>query len=125
MPRIILLAALLLAACNRNINNTEAVRQGVVDYLADRKSQTGLDPATMQIDVSSVSFARDEAHATVSFRPKNAPGEAMTMNYSLERKGSKWVVKGRRDSGANPHGAGGLPEPSALPPGHPPVDKSK
>ena len=39
-----LAAALFIAGCgNRNIDNTEAVRKGVVDYLEKRKSQTGLD----------------------------------------------------------------------------------
>ena len=55
----------------------------------------------------------------------------MTMNYSFDRKGDKWVVHGRQDSSVNPHGAGGLstlPSPGGdsasalrLPPGHPPT----
>jgi hypothetical protein len=117
-------AGLLLAACGRNINNTEAVRQGVVDYLNSRQSQTSLDMNAMQVDVTSVSFSKDEAHATVAFRLKNSssPGEAMSMNYTLERKGGKWVVKNRREAGS---GHGGMPETPAMPPGHPPTEKSK
>jgi hypothetical protein len=47
----------------------------------------------------------------------------MQMSYTLDRKGSKWVVRGRQD-GAVPHGAGGVLPGSAdpqMPPGHPSV----
>jgi hypothetical protein len=114
-------AALLLASCSRDIQNTEAVRQGVVNYLRTRTGQTGLDVNQMQIDVVSVSFQKDQAYATMSFRPKSG-GEGMQLNYTLERKGNQWVVKGRTESGANPHGAGGLPSLAPqLPPGHPTI----
>lgn len=126
-------AAILLAACAGDIQNTEAVRQGVLEYLNARTAQTGLDMNLMQVTVSSVSFqGGTEARATVSFRPKGGGdgGGPMTMNYTLDRKGSKWVVRGRTESGANPHGGtpqmapvqpGTLPPGGALPPGHPPV----
>jgi hypothetical protein len=112
-------AVLLLAGCNRGLESTEAVRQGIIDHLATR---SGLDVGSMQIDVTSVNFRKDEADATVSFRPKGGGGGApMQMNYTLERKDNRWVVKTRRDSGANPHG--GMPgqQPGAMPQGHPPV----
>ena len=122
----VLLAAVLLSACNRAQQNTEAVRQGVVKYLA---SKPGL--SEMQVDVSSVTFRDSEADAVVAVRPKgsNDPASGMTMRYTLERKGGDWVVKPR--SGANPHG-GGMPKgmpPAAgagegaaqMPPGHPPA----
>ena len=54
----------------------------------------------------------------VSFRPKGGGGGApMQMNYTLERKDNRWVVKARRDTGANPHG--GMPgeQPGAMPQG--------
>lgn len=122
MKKLGLIAAvLLLASCSRDIQNTEAVRQGVLTYLRSRTAQTGLDVNTMQIDVVSVSFQKNEAYATVSFRPKRG-GEGMQLNYTLERQGSQWVVKGRSETGANPHGAGGLPSLAPqLPPGHPPM----
>jgi hypothetical protein len=44
----------------------------------------------------------------------------MQMQYTLERKGDRWVVKGRRDSGGLPHGG----TPGAMPPGHPPTGAS-
>lgn len=127
----------LLAGCgNKGIQNEAAVRQGVVDYLSQRSD---LNLSTMQVDVTSVSFRQDEADATVSFRPKGAPEGGMQMRYTLERKGNRWVVKGRGrgQAGQAPHGAGqmppvgagagqapaarGTPQGSELPPGHPPM----
>jgi hypothetical protein len=128
-----LIAASLVCGCSRDINNKDAVRKGVVDYLNKRKSQTGLDMTLMNVDVSNVTFERNEATATVSFQPKTGAAQGMSMNYVLERKANEWVVKGRKESGVNPHGAEGMPgaqgmpgampaDPSgALPPGHPPT----
>jgi len=130
-----LAAALFIAGCgNRNIDNTEAVRKGVVDYLEKRKSQTGLDMSLMNVEVTNVTFEKNEARATVAFRPKEAKGGAggMAMSYVLERRGDQWVVKGRQDSGSHSGGQtmpgmgampGGMPgaAPGALPPNHPPV----
>jgi hypothetical protein len=128
-----LLALLAFVGCARDIRSEGAVRQGVLDYLSSRAN---LNIASMDVDVTSVVFRRDEADATVSFSPKGSKGAgAMTMHYLLEKKGDRWAVKGRADSGqnphggagANPHGAGTLPEnggtpPSgALPPGHPAI----
>jgi hypothetical protein len=121
-------AVMLLTGCARDIQNTEAVRQSVVDYLKARTAQTGLDMNLMQVDITSVSFERDQARANVSFRPKTGDGGGgMQMSYVLDRKGGKWVVRGRADSGANPHGTGSpmtAPQatPQPLPPGHPPVE---
>jgi hypothetical protein len=98
-------------------------------------SQTGLDVSRMDVDVSGMTFERDQARATVVFRPKGSTeGGGMTMNYSFDRKGDKWVVHGRQDSSVNPHGAGGLstlPQagddaaPPTLPPGHPPTSSKQ
>ncbi|MEO7145427.1 MAG: hypothetical protein ABI165_18175 [Bryobacteraceae bacterium] len=120
-----LLAAVFLAAgCGKNIQNADAVRQGVMDYLTQRNSQIGLDLTSMDISVTSVSFEKSQARATVYFKPKGM-GEGMQMNYALERKGDRWVVKGRSDTAGSAHGAGGLPpNPQALPPGHPSIDGS-
>jgi len=115
-----------------------------MDYLAQR---TDLNMKMMQVDVTSVSFRQDEADATVSFRPKGAAGGGMQMRYTLERQGSRWVVKGKGHPGAgqephgkmpagqSPHGAmsggampGGMPGAAAgtpnpdLPPGHPAIN---
>jgi hypothetical protein len=128
----VLLAAVALGGCgtSRGIQNEAAVRQGVIDYLSKR---TDLSLSVMQVDVTSVSFRQNEADATVSFRPKGAAAGAgaMSMRYTLERQGNRWVVKGRgrNQAGAAPHGMGqpGAGKPamgegaSGLPPGHPPV----
>lgn len=131
-----LLAVLALLGCRKDIQNTAAVRQGILDYLAKRP-----DLVSMDVNVSSVAFRKDEADATVYFRAKDSPpGSGMEMKYILERKGNQWVVKGRAGSGAggnphagaaptgmppmgdgvNPHGGSSQSTP-ALPPGHPPV----
>lgn len=124
----LLAAAILLAACSKDINNGDAVKQGVLDYLQQRKTQTGLDMTLMQIDVVSVAFEKDKAKAVVMFRPKNmADAAGMQMAYTLDRKGNKWVVEGHgeSDGGSNPHGGGamqGMPgAPQGMPPGHPGV----
>lgn len=129
-------AAVLLGACSKDIQNKQALKDGVVEYLTARMSQTGLDVKLMDVDISGMTFERDQARATVVFRPKGSTeGAGMTMNYSFDRKGDKWVVHGRQDSSVNPHGAGGLstlPSPGAdpvpttvLPPGHPPTSSKQ
>jgi hypothetical protein len=128
---VALAAALLTFSCARHdIDNKEAVRKGVVDYLEKRKSQTGLDMGLMNLEVTNVSFEKNEARATVAFRPKDGRAGSMSMNYVLERKGDQWVVKGRQESGLNPHGgaatpgAMGSPAPGDLPSmplNHPPT----
>jgi hypothetical protein len=112
------LAAILLAACSHDIQNTEAVRQGVLEYLNARSAQMGLDMSLMDLEVTSVSFESKQAHATVLFRPKGMSKGGMSMSYSLDRQGDKWVVHGRQMTGGSPHGA---PPESDLPPGHPPA----
>jgi len=104
------LGIVLLAGCKKDIQNQDAVRQGVMSYLSKRS-----DLLAMDVSVTSVSYRQDEATADVHFQAKgnNSPGAGMTMQYVLERKGNQWVVKGR--SGANAaHGAGGMP-PSGPP----------
>lgn len=122
---IVIVAALVTISCSKDIQNDDAVKQAVVDYLHARNSQTGLNLDAMTIDVTSVSFQHDEARATLRFVPKGIPNGGMQMTYVLDRKGNKWVVRGRTESGANPHGAGPAPPgstpelPLPLPPGHP------
>ena len=123
-------ALLFLAACGqKNIENKEAIRQAVVDYLTARQAQTGLDPAAMDVNVIAMSFERDTARATVEFRVKNGDG-GMQLNYKLDRKGDKWVVEAREDSGQG-HGVVAPGDSSALPgikgqlpPGHPTIPQT-
>lgn len=128
-----LLACLALAGCHHNIGNEDAVKQGVMDYLSTRQ---GLNIASMNVSVTSMVFRQNEVYATVTFSPKGSnAAQPMTIAYTLEKKGDRWVVKPRAESGnphggamgANPHGgAMGMPEGSGgpagtMPPGHPSV----
>ena len=109
-----LLLIFSLAACNRGIQNNDAVRQGVIDHLA----KAGLNVKGMDVNLSSVQFNGKEADATVSITPKGGnPAQGMSMKYHLEQQGSQWVVTGRQDTGASPHGAGAMP--GAASPGMP------
>ena len=133
---------LSLAACHRGLdNNKEAVRQGVIDYLAGK----GYNIQGMTIDIASVKFDGQQAEAVASISPKGGPsGSGMTIPYKLQQKDGKWVVSastgthpgatmpadganphgGAMPSGDNPHGgmapAGGgggtVPSPDDLPP---------
>jgi len=126
---------LCLVGCNKgNIDTKEAVRQGVIDYLAGRQN---LNVSSMNVEVTSVTFKENEADATVAFVPKGGGGQPISIPYTLERKGNHWVVKpraggqnphgGGMPSGENPHGAmppaGGEAPNGAMPPGHPSVPK--
>jgi len=93
---------LLLAGCKNDIQNQEAVRQGVMSYLSKRS-----DLVAMDVSITSVAFHQDEATADVHFQAKGNSSTAagMNMQYVLERKDGQWLVKGR--TGANAHGASG------------------
>jgi len=131
LPRLLQLLlialTLIIFSCSRDIQNTEAVKQGVTEYLKASQAKTGLNLDAMQIEVRSVSFASDEARANVYITPKGIPTGGMQLTYVLARSGNKWVVRGRAESGANPHGTSPMPgappegSPQALPPGHPHV----
>jgi hypothetical protein len=142
-PTLIAAAAMslvLLAGCNKDLQNQEAVRQGVMSYLSKRS-----DLLAMDVSVTSIAFRQDEATAQVHFQAKgnSSPAAGMTMQYVLERKDGQWAVKGRTGAGAahgssgNPTSGGNLvpgqldgmpriPAPrgagsASLPPGHPAV----
>lgn len=81
--------------------------------------------AGMNVDLTSVQFNGDHAEAAVSITARGGPaGSGMNTVYSLEQKGGKWQVTGRKDAGgvphgggatpgANPHGGGAMPPPPA------------
>lgn len=106
-----------MAACGRSIQNEAAVRQGVIDYLSARRD---LNLSQMQVEVTSVSFRENEADVTVSFRPKGGDASSgMRMQYTLERTGNRWAVKGK---GAGPHGHMPTAMPGGqMPAGHPAI----
>jgi hypothetical protein len=125
----LLIASLLLGACKKDIQNEDAVKQGILNYLSKRQ-----DLGKMDVTVSKVAFRQNEADATVHFQAKdsNASNTGIDFQYVLERKGNEWVVKGKAmgsghgaGGGAeSPHGmggpaGGGMPAP--MPPGHPTV----
>lgn len=118
-------AALLIACGGAGERSREAVQQGVMDHLSTR---SGLDVGSMDVKVTAVEFRGDEAEATVSFQAKGSsdPAAGMQMNYALERKGNRWVVKGK-SGGSGAHGGettapqGVSPPAGELPPGHPPT----
>lgn len=121
MRRALAAVLLLLVGCAKDIQNKEAVREGVVEYLRARKN-LDLDMSAMQLDVSAVTFREKEAEATVTFVPKGgSASQGMTMKYQLERDGDKWKVKQK----AEPAGAGHAVPPADMPPGHPPVGDGK
>jgi len=101
--------AALLSGCKKNIDNNNAVKQGINTYLSKRS-----DLLAMDVNVKSVAYRNNEATATVRFQAKNnsSPNAGMTMQYVLERKGNDWVVKGRAGGDAHtgmPQGAPGAP----------------
>ena len=105
-----------MAGCNRGAENPEAVRTAILDYLATERK---LNVANMQVDVTALTFRQNEADASVSIGTKGGSGgPGMTMNYTLEKKGNVWAVKGRSDNGGTPHGAMGQ-MPGGVPPDHP------
>lgn len=128
MKVLLPLIVCVLAGCNRGPDTKTAVRQGVLDYLSSRSN---LNLASMNVDVTSVYFRKDEADALVSFTPKGTePGTGMQMRYTLRKRGGRWVVTDKAESGSNPHrgaqsdqapGEGGG---NGLPPGHPSMGAS-
>jgi len=101
-----ILALAALAACNTSGHNKDAVRQGIVDYLA----KMGLNTNAMDVSVTSIDFKNTEADATASIALKGAGSmPPMSRKYHLQQKGSQWEVVASADAGANPHGGGAMP----------------
>jgi hypothetical protein len=136
----LLLAILGTAACSSsNIDNKDAVRSAMVEYLNANKASTGIDPSAMDVKIDAVTFDRDTAHATVAFLIKGSD-QGMHGNYTLTKVGDKWGNVKRQNLTAAPHdiegGAAqpadsgkepllpvvpGTSTPPGLPAGHPPV----
>ncbi len=121
MARFFVIFALLLAAaCKKETNTKDALRQAVIDHLATRKG-LDLNMSSLNVVITAMNVRETDADATVSFEPRGG-GSGMNMKYMFERQGDKWVVKGKQDSGAA-HGAAAPPAEGSveLPPGHPPA----
>lgn len=80
-----------------------------MEYLGGKTSSLALNMSAMNVDVTNVTFAGDQADASVTITPKSAPGGGMSVNYHLQQQGTKWVVMGRKDAGGAPHGGGAVP----------------
>ena len=122
----------VLTGCNRASESKEAIRESVINHVSGK-----VNVGSMDVDVTSISFKGNEADATVTFRPKGAgPGAGLQMQYTLEQKAGKWVVKDKAQAGGSPHGAinpgaeaanphGGSGATGQMPPGHPPLDSGE
>jgi hypothetical protein len=119
-----LLPILCLAACQHGgQNNTDAVRQGVIDYL----TKGNFNVAAMDVKVTSVQFNGDQADMAVAVTPKGQGGAMpMAFSYHLEHQNNKWVVMGHSNNashgaGADPGAGGANPHGGAMPPAMPPA----
>jgi len=72
---LVIIAALSLAACAKNIDTEDAVKQGVIKDISSK-----VDISAMDVNVDSVSFRDKEADARMSFRPKGNTGAGIVMN---------------------------------------------
>jgi len=129
---VVTLLTCALAACNRASESKEAIRESVINHVSGK-----VNVGSMDVDVTSISFKGNEADATVTFRPKGAgPGAGLQMQYTLEQKAGKWVVRDKAQAGGSPHGAinpggepanphGGSDATGQMPPGHPPLDSGE
>jgi len=114
-----LIGILFIAACGNGLNSKEKVQAAIMDRLQNR---SGLDLKSVDVTTTNVSFDKNVAYATVSFRPKGgALNSGMSMKYTLEARDGKWVVTKVGDSAghsmSNPPQSGG-----SLPAGHAPID---
>ena len=118
-------ASLLFAgACKPKPSDKEAIRTGILNYLASLKT---LNVSAMDVVVTQSSVNGSQAQAQVEIRLKNSPpdGPSMKLAYNLEKRGDEWaVVKSQPAGGTLQHPAPGEMPPGGLPPGHPNVNGS-
>lgn len=112
---LLVFATLFSVACsNANIDNKDAVKAAMIEYLDKTKASTGIDPSAMDINVDAVQFERDTARASVSFLIKGSTN-GMQGNYTLTRDGNKWGNVTRQSMTATPHGVDTAPAPVTGP----------
>jgi hypothetical protein len=113
-----LLLILCLVACQRGgQNNADAVRQAVIDRLAQQK----MDIAAMDLKVGDVQYNGDQADANITVTLKGkSDAPPMALRYHLERRQNKWVAVGLSQTsghgGAADPNAGTNPHGGAMPP---------
>jgi hypothetical protein len=114
----LLLIVCLVGCQHGGANNTEAVRQGVIDRL----SKGGYNLSAMDIQVASVQYNGEQADAIVSLSAKGQTGvPPMSLRYHLEHQNGKWVVTGlskdnSHGGAADPNMGGTNPHGGAMPP---------
>lgn len=121
LPSVLLASFLLLAACGaKPKDETEAIRAGVLKYLA---SLNMLNLNNMDVKVTQATITGNQAQAQVEVHAKGTdPGGSMQISYALEKRGEEWVVlKTTGMGGGMQHPVGGQPNGQALPAGHPNV----
>jgi hypothetical protein len=148
-----LLGIIATAGCTKQQKTaSDGIRDGIQQHLV---SLNTVSLSAMDMKIIDVAVNGNTAQAQVEYVPKTgaAPGAAMRVSYSLEKRGEQWVVvKTNSFAGAINHPAPGTnphaqPEPGsvhgnlpnfndiissttpdangALPPGHPPVTSSE
>jgi hypothetical protein len=117
---IAFIALVSVTACRNSLQSKEKVQEAIVERL---HAHSGLDLTSMSLTTTDVSFDKNKAFATVAFHPngETALNGGMTMKYTLEAQGGKWVVVNVADSkGHGLTGNGAAPSGGMqLPPGHP------
>ena len=117
------LSLVLLAGCQKQVSDTDAIRSGIHDHLASLKT---LNIDAMDMNVTNVSIQGNQAQAQVEFRPKTgAPqGAGMQVAYSLQKQNGSWVVQTSQPSGgtiqhpgpgAKPHMNASAPSAGSVP----------
>jgi hypothetical protein len=118
---VLCITIVTLTGCSDRLRTKDEVQKAIVNRLETR---SGLDLKQLDVTTTSVSFEKNKAYATVAFHPKNDPAvnSGMTMKYTLEEQGGKWVVVNVGDTqGHGMPGHGGM-SGGSLPPGHPQVN---
>lgn len=106
-----LLAIVLLPACSNHLRTREAVERAI----RNRVSEHGLNADNMDVTIASLKFHGDRADTLVAFTPKGAPiSQGMSMRYTLEQRGGKWIVIGQSQADVKNHIGD-----TGLPPDHP------
>lgn len=131
VPRIwlvLILSFSIICGCTDSLHNKESVQQAVIKRLQTR---SGLDLNSMDVTVTSVTFDKKMAYATVSFHPKSETtvNSGLVMKYTLQEQNGQWQVVKVGDSNGGPimgNGGGHMGNSSSkdnsLPPGHPDVN---
>jgi len=136
----------VFAGCKKQVSDTDAVRSGINQHLASLKT---INLGAMDMTVTNVTVQGNTAQAQVEFRPKGAAPQspAMQVAYTLEKQNGVWAVQNTQAAGGmmqspapgeNPAANSATPQsgsmpnfrevvpggaaPTALPPGHPPVN---